>query len=303
MPDAAVTPAETVATGIYFGEGPRWHVDDRGGRLWFSDFFARRVYSMDSAGALTTELELDEAPSGLGWMPDGSLLVVKMDAREVWRRFPDGRFERHADLGGHSAFKCNDMVVDAQGRAYVGNFGFDLDHEISARGVASVLADHPTTPIALVYPDGTVVSAAGDETFGFPNGSVISPDGRIFIAAETLAGRLTSFRIKRDGTLVDRQTWADVLPRVPDGICLDQSGAVWVANPTAPECVRYAKGGAILETVSTGNLNAYACMLGGEDGRDLFVCVAPTSAASEAAVEARGQIMRARVEVARAGKP
>lgn len=291
--------AETFATGLYFGEAPRWH----DGRLWFSDFYANKVYSLEPDGSLKAELELDDRPSGLGWMPDGSLLVVKMEAREVWRRFPDDRFELHADLREHSTHLCNDMVVDAQGRAYVGNFGFDLDAAIRERGVQAVIADHPTTPLALIHPDGSVVSAAGDERFSFPNGMVITPDGKTLITAETMGGRLTSFHIGKDGTLVDRQQWAMVFPRVPDGICLDSEGAIWIANPTAPECVRIAQGGEVLDVVETGELNAFACMLGGDEGRDLFVCAAPTSNAQIAAQEPKGQIMRARVEVARAGRP
>ena len=118
-----------LAEGIYFGEAPRW----REGRLWFSDFFAHRVYSLSLSGELTTELELEGQPSGLGWLPDGSLLVVRMELRQVWRRWPDGRFELHANLADYSVHLCNDMVVDAAGRAYVGNFGFDLDAEMRAR--------------------------------------------------------------------------------------------------------------------------------------------------------------------------
>ena len=291
--------AETVATGLYFGEAPRWH----DGKLWFSDFYAHKVYSLGPDGELTTELELDDQPSGLGWMPDGSLLVVKMKARELWRRFPDGRFELHANLREHSSHLANDMVVDALGRAYVGNFGFDLDAAISERGVSAVIGDHPTTPLALVYPDGSVISAAGDEQFSFPNGMVISPDGKTLIAAETMGGRLTSFHIKKDGKLVSREQWAMTFPRVPDGICLDGEGAVWIANPSDAECVRLAQGGEVLDVVETGDLMAYACMLGGDDGRDLFVCAAPSSDARKASGEPLGQIMRAKVEVGRAGRP
>lgn len=291
--------ADLVADGLHFAEGPRW----RSGRLWFSDFFHQKVFSLSADGDLTTELELDDSPSGLGWMPDGSLLVVKMNAREVWRRWPDGRFALHADLRAFSTFKCNDMAVDALGRAYVGNFGFNLDAEIKTRGVPAVMADHPTTPIALVYPDGTVVSAAGDEQFSFPNGTVISPEGDTLIVGETIGARLTSFRIREDGTLVDRQLWASTLPRVPDGICLDAQGAVWIADPTAPECVRYAEGGDVLDIVSTGDLNAYACMLGGQDGCDLYICAAPTSDAEQAAAAPKGAILRARVEHRAAGLP
>jgi sugar lactone lactonase YvrE len=173
----------TLAEGIYFGEGPRWRADDSGGRLWFSDFHAHAVKSVSLDGDLRIELELDDQPSGLGWMPDGSLLVVKMTQRQVWRRWPDGRFVLHADLADYSAHMCNDMVVDAAGRAYVGNFGFDLDAAMRDRGPASVIADHPTTVLALVQPDGSVCDAAPGERFGFPNGMVNTPDGRDFWSA------------------------------------------------------------------------------------------------------------------------
>lgn len=288
----------TLAEGIYFGEGPRWHQ----GRLWLSDFYASRVCSVSLAGDLQTELELEGRPSGLGWLPDGSLLVVRMELREVWRRWPDGRFERHADLTGHSAFLCNDMVVDGQGRAYVGNFGFDLDAELRARGPESVIGDHPTTLLALVQPDGTVSDAAPGERFSFPNGMVITPDGATLIVGETLGGRLTAFDIAEDGTLTHRRDWAPTWPRVPDGICLDASGAVWIANPLAPECALIAKGGEVLAVIETG-LPCFACMLGGPEGKHLFMLVAPSSDAHEAAKAPLGKVLVAEVDVGRAGLP
>ena len=288
----------TLAQGIYFGEGPRWHE----GRLWLSDFYASRVCSVSLAGDLQAELELEGRPSGLGWLPDGSLLVVRMELREVWRRWPDGRFERHADLTGHSAFLCNDMVVDGQGRAYVGNFGFDLDAELRARGPESVIGDHPTTVLALVQPDGTVSDAAPGEKFSFPNGMVITPDGGTLIVGETLGGRLTAFDIADDGTLTNRREWAPTWPRVPDGICLDASGAVWIANPLAPECALIAPGGEVLAVIETG-LPCYACMLGGPEGKHLFMLVAPSSDAHEAAKAPLGKVLVAEVEVGRAGLP
>ena len=288
----------TLAEGIYFGEGPRWHQ----GRLWLSDFYASRVCSVSLAGDLQAELELEGRPSGLGWLPDGSLLVVRMELREVWRRWPDGRFERHADLTGHSAFLCNDMVVDGQGRAYVGNFGFDLDAELRARGPESVIGDHPTTVLALVQPDGTVSDAAPGEKFSFPNGMVITPDGGTLIVGETLGGRLTAFDITVDGTLANRREWAPTWPRVPDGICLDASGAVWIANPLAPECALIAPGGEVLAVIDTG-LPCFACMLGGPEGKHLFMLVAPSSDAHEAAKAPLGKVLVAEVEVGRAGLP
>lgn len=289
----------TLAHAIYFGEGPRWHQ----GRLWFSDFYAHRVCSVDLAGDLRTELQLDDRPSGLGWMPDGSLLVVRMEPRQVWRRWSDGRFALHADLADHSAFLCNDMVVDGAGRAWVGNFGFDLDAELRARGPESVIADHPQTCLALIQPDGSVSDAAPGERFSFPNGMVITPDGRTLIVGETLAGRLSAFAIAADGTLSGRREYAPTWPRVPDGICLDSEGAVWIANPLAPECARIAPGGQVLEVISTGDLPCYACMLGGPSGRHLFMLVAPSSDAEEAAKAPKGKVLVTEVDVARAGWP
>ena len=292
-------PVTVLAEGIYFGEGPRWRTDDAGGRLWFSDFYAHKVCSLGLSGDLRTELELDGQPSGLGWMPDGSLLVVRMEQREVWRRWPDGQFARHADLTAHSAHMCNDMVVDAQGRAYVGNFGFDLDAAMRSRGPAGVIADHPATVLALVQSDGTVSDAAPGERFGFPNGMVITPDGSTLILAETFARRLTALDIGDDGTLTNRREWASVAPRLPDGICLDASGAVWIANPAAPECVLIAPGGGVLEVIETGGQNCYACMLGGPLGRHLFMLVAPP----DAATDPLGKVLVSEVAVGRAGLP
>lgn len=288
----------TLVEGIYFGEGPRWH----DGRLWFSDFYSHRVCSVSLDGDLRTELDLEGRPSGLGWMPDGSMLVVRMELREVWRRWPGGRFERHADLSAHSAFLCNDMVVDGHGRAWVGNFGFDLDGEIHARGAESVIADHPQAMLALVQPDGCVSDAAPGERFSFPNGMVITPDGKSLILGETLGGRLTAFDIGTDGTLLRRREWAVTWPAIPDGICLDADGAVWIANPLAPECRRIAEGGQVLDVIETG-LPCYACMLGGPEGRHLFMLVAPSSDAHQAAKAALGKVLVAEVGAARAGWP
>ena len=231
--------------GIYFGEGPRW----RDGRLWFSDFYAHAVKSVSLAGDLRTEFEIDDRPSGLGWMPDGSLLVVSMTKRQVLRRTPDGKISVHADLSHIAAFHCNDMVVDSAGGAYVGNFGFDLDVEIAARGIPDVLANHATAKLAYVAPDGQTRVAAED--LHFPNGPVITPDGKTLILGETLAGVLTAFDIGPNGDLSNRRVWASTQPAIPDGICLDTAGAIWVANPIAPQCVRIAEGGQVLETIET----------------------------------------------------
>jgi sugar lactone lactonase YvrE len=282
--------------GIYFGEAPRWHE----GRLWFSDFYAHAVKSVSLAGDVRTEFEIDDQPSGLGWMPDGSLLVVSMKKRQVLRRARDGSIGVHANLSGIATFHCNDMVVDSAGRAYVGNFGFDLDTALEARGAESVIADHPTAKLACISPDGTARVAATD--MHFPNGPVITPDGKTLILGETLAGCLTAFDIGADGALSNRRLWAQTWPRVPDGIALNAQGAIWVASPLSPECVLIAHGGEVLDVIDTGQ-NCYACMLGGDDGRTLFMLTAQTSIAHVAGASPLGTIVIANVDVPHAGRP
>jgi len=291
-----VAKAELVAEGLTFGEGPRW----REGRLWLSDFHDHAVKSVGPDGRLRTEIELDDQPSGLGWLPDGRLLVVAMTSRRLLRREPDGRLVTHADLSAVATFHTNDMVVDAQGRAYVGNFGFDLDHALETRGIPDVLAHHATATLARVDPDGRVHEAATE--LHFPNGTVITPDGRTLILAETLAARLTAFDVAPDGALSRRRVFADIPGCAPDGICLDAEGAIWVANAIAPECVRVREGGEIAERVQTDQ-PCYACMLGGDDGRTLYALTAATSIAREARAKRSGRVLAARVAVPHAGLP
>ena len=228
------------------------------------------------------------------------MLIVAMTRRQVLRRTPDGQISVHADLGHIATYHCNDMVVDAAGGAYVGNFGFNLDAEIAARGVPDVLANHPTAKLAYVSPDGQVRIAAED--MHFPNGPVITPDGKTLILGETLAACLTAFDIGAGGDLANRRVWAPTQPAVPDGICLDADGAIWVANPIAPQCVRIAKGGEVLEVIDTGQL-CFACMLGGDDGKTLFVLVADSADHDAAAKAPTGKILVASVDSPRAGRP
>jgi sugar lactone lactonase YvrE len=287
--------ARCIAEGIYFGEGPRWHQR----RLWFSDFYAHQVKSLDANGHIRIELNLEDQPSGLGWLPDGRLLVVSMADLKVMRLDADG-LHLHADLSQIAKHRANDMVVDASGRAYVGNFGFDLDGEIHQRGIHAVLQSHPSTALARVEPDGSVhVAASG---LHFPNGMAITPDGRTLIVAETLSACLTAFDIDANGQLSNRRVWAPLGPRAPDGICLDADGNVWVANALAPECVLIAPGGAELARVETGD-HCYACMLGGEDGRTLHMMTAPSSNAEIAARAPNGRLLAASVRSGRAGWP
>ena len=290
-----MTRATVIVQGLYYGEAPRWHE----GRLWFSDFHDHAVKSMDEAGAVRTELALDDQPSGLGWLPDGRMLVVAMRRRRVLRIDDDG-VKVHADLSMLATFHANDMVVDDRGRAYVGNFGFDLDQALHARGVESVLADHPTAQLARIDPDGSVHVAARD--LHFPNGMVISPDGRTLVVAETLAMCLTAFDINSDGTLSNRRARASVGMRAPDGICLDANGNVWIANAIAPECVLIGPGGNVMATVETDQ-PCFACMLGGTDRRTRYMMTAPTPVVAVVAASRQGHILSARVDTPGAGRP
>jgi sugar lactone lactonase YvrE len=281
---------QLLAKDIYFGECPRW----RDGRLWFSDFFGRAVHSISLAGDLQTEFTLDDQPSGLGWLPDGDLLVVAMLRRRVLRRTPNGDLSVHAELGDIATYHCNDMIVDAQGRAYVGNFGFDLEAAVNVRGMQGVLEDHPTATLALVTSDGVVSAAAPD--MHFPNGGALAPDGRTLIIAETLSARLTAFTRQPDGSLTDRRVWASLGSRIPDGIALDAHNRVWFANPVAPECVLVAEGGEVVDIVPTGQ-PCFACALGGPDGKTLFMLTAPGSGSHASIDPPRGQLLMTSVEI------
>ncbi len=287
--------AKVFAEGLFFGEGPRWHE----GRLWFSDFYDRAVRSVDAAGHMRTELELDDQPSGLGWLPDGRLLVVAMKSMKLMRQDPDGLHE-HADLSGLSRHLCNDMVVDGHGRAWVGNFGFDLDAAMREVGAEGLLQDHPTTNLVRVDPDGAVHLASAD--MHFPNGSVITPDGKTLIVAESLALCLTAFDIDESGGLSNRRIWAPTGMRAPDGISLDQDGNVWVANALANECLLFGPGGEVLQVVETSQ-PCFACMLGGDDGRTLFMLTAVSSDHGLAGAERTGKIETTAVSTGHAGYP
>ena len=210
----------------------------------------------------------------------------------------DDQLVVHADLSEVATFHCNDMAVDAMGRAYVGNFGFDLHAEVARRGFRSMVLDHPFADLALVHPDGQIRIAA--RGIDFPNGCVVTPDGTTLIMAETLGQRLTAFRIRADGTLSDRRVFAELPRRSPDGICLDADGAIWVADAMRNECVRVADGGAVLDVVFTDEL-CFACALGGPDGRTLFMLTAPAPQVEVASRARNGRILITEVEVPLAG--
>jgi sugar lactone lactonase YvrE len=243
-------PPRLLADGFVFGEGPRWRDD----RLWFSDMHGEAVYTVDSDGNVDTVVALPgRQPSGLGFLRDRSLLIVSMLEPEILRW--DGTELRvHADLRALVPDPCNDMVVAPDGNAYVGSFPPYREPE----GV-----------IALVRPDGSARIVA--EHVRFPNGCVITPDGRTLIVAESLGRRLTRFTIAPDGALTERAEFADCAPGGPDGICLDVDGSVWAAFPLAHEFRRIAPGGGVVETIPMGERLAIACALGGPDLRTLFL--------------------------------
>ena len=270
--------------GIDFGEGPRWH----NGRLWYSDFHQKTVYSVDLNGERNVEFTLDDQPSGLGWMPDGSMLVVSMINRQVLRVSSDG-VSVHADLSELATWHCNDMVVGSSGHAYVGNFGFDLDGR----------TEFCKTVMVHVTPEGD--TSVGADGLSFPNGSVITPDEKTLIVGETLGGCYTSFSINEDGSLSDPSLWAEVPGMFPDGCTMDAEETIWFADASTPRVVRVAKGGKILDEVETPQI-PFACMLGGEDGKTLFILTADSSGPNQAG-SGSGNIWTHNVDVAKAGLP
>ncbi|MBN9738932.1 MULTISPECIES: SMP-30/gluconolactonase/LRE family protein [unclassified Pseudonocardia] len=294
----AETPGEPqpVLTGMSFLEGPRW----RDGRIWVSDFYTHRVLSARADGSdVRTEAEVPQQPSGLGWLPDGRLLIVSMRDRRILRRESDGALAVHADLSGRSAHVLNDMIVDAGGRAWVGSFGFDLMNG----------APRAAAPLLRVDPDGTVTTAT--EPLHFANGPALT--GGELVVAETFGNRLSAFPVGPDGTLGERRDWArfgevpveeDPLAAIarltvaPDGISApDAEGAIWVADAAGNRAIRVRPGGEIADEVSTGEVGTYACQLGGEDGRTLFLCTAPGFAEHERRDTRVAELLAVRVPV------
>ncbi len=291
----------TVVDGLHFSECPRWRED----RLYFSDFYLQQVLSVREDGSdQRVEAEVPGQPSGLGFLPDGRMLVVSQHDTRLLRREPDGSLVTHAELGEYVTGDPNDMVVDAQGRAWLGNFGFDL---MSGGSIA-------TAGLVRVDPDGTVTRVAED--LYFPNGSVLTDYGTLLVD-ETFGNRVTAFDISAEGTLENRRVWArfadvptttDVgealgaLVVAPDGCCLDAEGLMWIADANHERVVRVREGGEIVDQVDTGT-GVYACMLGGADGRTLYLCCAPDFLAHNRRAVAEASIRATRVEVPHAGRP
>ncbi len=277
---------EQLIDGIDFGEGPRWH----DGVLWYSDFYQHTIYTVSADGERrAVHPDLDDRPSGLGWLPDGRLLAVSMSERKVLRD-DGGTLVVHADLSALAPGLCNDMVVDAEGNAYVGNFGFDF------------FAGEELRPadLLLVRPDGAVEVAASG--LRFPNGSVITPDGRTLIVGESFGACYEAFTINDDATLGERRRWADVPGTAPDGCTHDSAGGIWFADALGSAVVRVLEGGEITHRIDTP-MPTFACALGGDDGCTLFVLCAPSSHPPEVEGKAAGAIFTHRVEVPHAGRP
>ena len=277
---------QTLMTGIAFGESPRWHDD----RLWFSDWGAQEIIAVDLEGESEVIVRVPSFPFCIDFLPDGRLLIVSASDRLLLRREPDGPLVTHADLSTLSEHPWNDIVVDGRGNAYIGNIGFDFPEAEFAPGT-----------LALVTPDGSARQVA--DGVAFPNGIVVTPDNSTLIVAESYANRLTAFDITADGSLSNRRMWAELGGGVPDGICLDAEDAVWYGDVPNKRCVRVREGGEVLQTIDLDR-GCFACILGGPDGKTLFIVAQEWSGMeSTADGERTGQLLTAPAPAAGAGWP
>ena len=276
----------TLIENLVFPEDPRWAF----GRLWFSDIHGFKVIAVDIHGNSETIANVESRPSGLGWTPANDLLIVSMEDSKLLKK-SGNNLDVIADLSKHGAFYSNDMVVDKKGHAYIGHFGFDLYGS----------GERQPSTLLKVSPNGDVQIAA--DNLGFPNGVVITPDDKHLIIAETFNQRLTIFDKSEDGSLSNRKTWAQFETIFPDGICLDNDGCVWIASPREPSgCYRVSESGEVLDFVSSLNMSAFACMLGGNDRKTLFICEA-TGSKPDTISEGNGRIRMVDVNVPGIGLP
>ena len=276
---------KVLVDNLCFGEGPRWH----DGRLYYSDMHAHTVHAVDMNGRVEVITEVPASPSGLGWLPDGRMLIVSMMDRKLMR-LEDGALKLHADLSSLASCHLNDMVVDATGRAYVGNFGYDFFKGETQKAAELIMVD----------PGSTARIVAREMMF--PNGSVIPPGGKTLIVGESMAHRLTEFDISPDGSLTNRRVWAELGDSLPDGIALDAEGAVWVASPFTYELVRVKRGGEVAEQIKREQM-PIACALGGPDRRTLFVLTSETVEPNECRKKHSGHVEMTEVEFPGAGLP
>jgi sugar lactone lactonase YvrE len=282
-----MTELTTLMTGISLGESPRWH----DGRLWFCDWGAQQVIAVDSHGNSEVMFTIDSFPFSIDWLPDGPLLIHSSHDRRLLRREANGSFVTHADLSGLSEWGFNEIVVDGRGNAYVNAVNFDFMGGEPPRGGI----------IAVVASDGSARQVA-DEVM-FPNGMAVTPDNSTLIVAESHANRLTAFDIADSGDLSNRRVWADLGAGAPDGICIDAEGAVWYADVPHKHCVRVAEGGEVLHTIEVDR-GCFACMLGGEDGRTLFIVAAEWNGPAQAGHgPPRGVLLAGTIDVPHDGWP
>ncbi len=293
---------EVVVDGFNYLEGPRWYKD----ALWFVDFYKQGVYRVNEDGVAEKIVHVDGQPSGLGWLPDGRMLVVSMKSRKIMRLESDGELVVHADIAQHCGGHANDMVVAPNGNAYVGNFGFDLMGG----------EDYKSAGLILVKPDGSSQLVA--EGLAFANGMVISADEKTLIVNELFGNRISQFDIHADGTLGARRDFASYgelgdepnlgtrignAKILPDGLALDSEGAVWIANTIHQQTLRIAEGGEILETINTSDEGVFAVALGGADGKTLFMCAAPDWDEASRKAETKARMLSTHVKVGHAGTP
>jgi sugar lactone lactonase YvrE len=276
---------KVLLTGLAFGESPRWHDD----RLWFSNWVAQEIIAVDieGRGEVVLRVPFSTFPFSLAWLPDGRLLIASTSDRPLLRREADGSLVPHANL--ERGF--NEIVVDGRGNAYVNGAGFDM------------MAGAPFAPgvIVLVTPDGSSRQVA--DGIAFPNGMAVTPDGSTLIVADSYGRRLTAFDIEDDGGLAHERVWADLGDGVPDGICLDAEGAVWYADVPNKRCVHVREGGHVLRTVELDR-GCFACMLGGPDGRTLFMLAAEWNGPAKMVDAPRtGQVLTTSVSAPAAGWP
>ncbi len=279
--------SEIVAEGFFFLEGPRWHEK----RLWLSDMMGGVVYALDGGGRAEAVVAVPERPSGLGFLPDGTPLVVSMRDRHLYR-IEGGALVLHADLSRLAVGDINDMVVDQHGRAFVGNMGFDYWKDPDAFVPGTII---------VVEPDGAARVGAGG--FDFPTGMAIDSDCSRLIVAESYGKRLKAVDIAADGGLDNPHTFADLGEHTPDGICLDAEGAVWVAAYLQGLFLRVQEGGAISHVVKPTARRAVACQLGGDDGRTLYCLTSSGGSERRRSSEKGARVESLRVEVPGAGSP
>ncbi|SNS89440.1 SMP-30/gluconolactonase/LRE family protein [Sphingopyxis indica] len=284
-PTRIAQPRHVYATGLQFGEGPRWHDD----ALFVSDMFGKRVVRIGADATVETIIEVPGAPSGLGWLPDGRMIVVSM-TDSMLLSVAGGKMDAYADLSSICRGTPNDMVIDRHGRAYVGNAGCNLFKGVDPKPTNLVLVeDGKASEVA----DGLI----------FPNGMAINENGDTLIVAETFAHRLTAFSIRPDGSLGDRREFARLDGRTPDGICLDREGAVWVASAETGEVLRAREGGEIAVVVDVDGRFAAACVTGGADRRTLFLVLSETTPERFMRGESSCSIETIEISVAGAGIP